>query len=60
MRPLAYNRIEAAAALGINTRTLDALVADGRIHCTRVGRRRLFAIVELERFLTADNASKTN
>ena len=57
---LALNKAEAAATLGINTRTLDTLVADGRIHCTRVGRRRLFAIAELERFLTAENTSKTN
>lgn len=47
---LAYNKTEASAALGVSVDFFDAHVAH-EIKCVRRGRRRLYAAVELERWL---------
>jgi excisionase family DNA binding protein len=51
MEPKAVNLKEAAKAIGVHPHTLKALIADGRIHVVRVGRRYLVPVSELERFL---------
>ena len=49
---LALNYAEAAEALGIARNTLVRLVEEDVVHPVRVGRRYLFPVSELERFLT--------
>jgi excisionase family DNA binding protein len=53
---LAVNRFEAARMLSISLRTLDALLAQGELRGRRVGRRVVFPIEELQRFLRKDHA----
>ena len=48
---LALTRVEAADALDTSPATLDRWVKRGLIHPSRAGRRPLFSIAELERFL---------
>lgn len=52
---LAVNRFEASRLLSISLRTLDALLARGELRGRRVGRRVLFTIEELQRFLKRDH-----
>jgi excisionase family DNA binding protein len=52
---LAVNRFEAARLLSISLRTLDSLLARGELCARRVGRRVVFPVVELERFLRRDH-----
>jgi excisionase family DNA binding protein len=54
---MAYNVDDTCSALGISRPTFYELVAAGRLHTTKVGRRRLTAVSEIERFLTADARS---
>jgi len=55
---LLLTRVEAAAALSISVRTLDALLARGELPTRRLGRRRLIARAELERFIKRDHATR--
>jgi hypothetical protein len=48
---LALTRVEAADAINVSPATLDRFVKRGLIHPSRAGRRPLFSIAELERFL---------
>ena len=50
---LAYRTRDAAAALGVSERTLQALVASGEIPHVRIGRAVLFPVRELADWLTA-------
>jgi excisionase family DNA binding protein len=56
------SRDEAARSLGISTKTLDKLVATGKIHARRIGGdvrgRVLFSRQELLRFADATGTSK--
>lgn len=52
---LAVNRFEAARLLSISLRTLDSLLACGELRGRRVGRRVLFPMEELQRFLRRDH-----
>jgi len=52
---LAVNRFEAARLLSISLRTLDSLLARGELRGLRVGRRVLFPVEELQRFLKRDH-----
>ena len=52
---LAVNRLEAARLLSISLRTLDSLLARGELQARRVGRRVVFPIEELQRFLRKDH-----
>lgn len=54
---LAVNRAEACRLLSISLRTLDALIARKEIPCRRVGRRVIFAVSQLEKFLQKDHPS---
>ncbi len=48
---LALGREEAARQLSVSIRTFDRWVASGLIHPAGVGRRKIFAVTELKRFL---------
>ena len=52
---LAVNRFEAARLLSISLRTLDTLLARGELRGRRVGRRIVFPLEELQRFLRKDH-----
>jgi excisionase family DNA binding protein len=53
---LAVNRFEAARLLSISLRTLDSLLARGELRGRRIGRRIIFPIEDLERFLRKDHS----
>jgi excisionase family DNA binding protein len=55
---LAVNRFEAARLLSISLRTVDSLLARGELRGRRVGRRIVFPIEELQRFLRKDHPLK--
>jgi len=55
---LAVGRIEAARLLSISLRTLDSLLAGGQLRGRRIGRRVLFPVEELERFLMRDHPTQ--
>lgn len=55
MERLAVNRVEAAGMLGVSVRTLDTMIARGEIHGRRIGRRIVFTLEELRRFLGKDH-----
>jgi excisionase family DNA binding protein len=47
---------EAAERLGVCRATLFTLIAEGRLRTFKVGRRRLIAVTELERFAERQTA----
>lgn len=49
-----YTKREVQVALGIVERTLDHLIADGRIRAVRAGRRVLIPVESLEAFLAGE------
>lgn len=49
---LALNRVEAAAFLGLSPATIDRLAKRRMLRASRATRRPLYAISELERFLS--------
>jgi excisionase family DNA binding protein len=51
---LAFNRREAADALRISLRTLDYLLAEGKLRGRRIGRRIVIPITEVEKLLFQD------
>lgn len=51
---LAFSRRKAADALGISLRTLDYLLAQGKLRGRHIGRRIVIPRVEIERFLRRD------
>lgn len=48
----ALSREQAARYLSLSTRHLDNLVAQGELQKVKVGRKTLFRIVDLDKFLT--------
>ena len=59
MDRLAVNRIEAAQMLGVSVRTLDTMLARKEIRGRRIGRRIVFTLEELRRFLAKDHPVPT-
>jgi len=51
---LAFNRREAADALRVSLRTLDYLLAQGKLHGRRIGRRVIIPKAEVEKLLRQD------
>jgi excisionase family DNA binding protein len=45
---------EAGQAVGLCGKTVSKLIAEGRLRAVRVGTRRLIAVTEIERWLTAE------
>lgn len=58
MERLAVNRVEAADMLGISVRTLDTMLARKEIRARRIGRRVVFPLAELRRFLGKDHPTR--
>jgi len=54
MEALAFNRREAADALRVSLRTLDYLLAQGKLRGRRIGRRIVIPRAELEKLLRQD------
>lgn len=46
--PLLVSRYEAAALLGLSLKSLDLMIADGRLTPTRIGRRTMISRRRLE------------
>jgi len=55
MDKILLSRTEAAAALGVSTRSLDYLIRTGGLVSRRIGRKRLVAWTELKRFASKDH-----
>jgi hypothetical protein len=54
---LALNRTEAAKELSVSIRTFDRWVANGLIRPSGVGRKKIFGVTELQRFLKETSES---
>jgi len=52
--PIAFSRREAADALRVSLRTLDYLLAQGKLHGRRIGRRIVIPRSEVEKLLRRD------
>ncbi len=55
VEPLAIGRVEAARLLGVSVRTLDTMIARRELRGRRIGRRIVFPLEELHRFLSKDH-----
>jgi excisionase family DNA binding protein len=51
------SRRDAAMALGVSLRTIDYLISRGELRARPIGRRKMVARVELERFATRGGAA---
>jgi excisionase family DNA binding protein len=51
---IAFSRREAADALRVSLRTLDYLLAQGKLHGRRIGRRVVIPRAEVEKLLRKD------
>jgi excisionase family DNA binding protein len=54
IEPIAFSRREAADALRVSLRTLDYLLAQGKLHGRRIGRRIVIPRSEVEKLLRRD------
>ena len=54
LEPFLLSRKAAAASMSISTRSLDHLIADGRIATRKIGGRVLILVSELRRFVSKD------
>lgn len=55
---LLYNRAESAAILSLSPRSVDYLIADGRLEAKRVGGRVLVSFQALQAFANSDQTSE--
>ena len=55
MEPILFSRKQAASLLSISLRGLDYLIARGKLHVRRVGKRVLISRQEIERFARRDH-----
>lgn len=55
---LVYTKREVQNALGIVERTLDHMIADGRLRAVRAGRRVLIPVDSLQAFLDGQGPAK--
>jgi excisionase family DNA binding protein len=53
MPKITVSRAEAANALSVDIQTIDNLIADGRLRASKLGRRVVIRIVDIEKMLTA-------
>ena len=51
--PLAYSRGEAAIALGVDIQTIDSLIASKALRASKIGRRVLIKLRDIEAMLDA-------
>lgn len=52
---MALSLEEAGKAIGLCSKTVSKLIADGRLRCVMVGTRRLIPVTELQRWLDAES-----
>jgi excisionase family DNA binding protein len=57
---LLFGKREAAALLSIGVRTLDRLIASGRIRHKRVGKKILISRIEIEKFAKGGDVETKN
>jgi len=55
MERLAVGRVEAAQMLGVSVRTLDSMLSRKELRGRRIGRRIVFAVEDLKKFLNEDH-----
>jgi excisionase family DNA binding protein len=53
MPKITVSRAEAADALSVDIQTIDNMIADGRLRASKLGRRVVIRIVDIEKMLTA-------
>jgi excisionase family DNA binding protein len=53
MPKITISRAEAANALSVDIQTIDNMIADGRLRASKLGRRVVIRIVDIEKMLTA-------
>jgi excisionase family DNA binding protein len=51
--PITLSRLEAADALGVDVQTIDRLITSKKLRASRIGRRVLVRVVDIEEMLTA-------
>ncbi len=54
---LTYSRAEAAAALGVDKQTIDALISTDKLRASKPGRNVLIRVADIEAMLDANPAS---
>jgi excisionase family DNA binding protein len=57
IEPLLLDEAEAARLLGVAPRTLWSLADAGELPCVRIGRRKLYAVETLRRFIAEREAA---
>ena len=55
---LLYSREDAAAALSISIRSVDYLIAEGKVTTRRIGRKILIPAGDIKRFARADHPER--
>ena len=60
IEPIAVSKATAAKMLSVCERTIDNLVKAGRLRCAQIGRRVVFSIQELHRFLDESQTQAFN
>jgi excisionase family DNA binding protein len=53
MPKITVSRAEAADALSVDIQTIDNMIADGRLRASKLGRRVVIRIIDIEKMLTA-------
>ena len=53
MSKITVSRAEAADALSVDIHTIDNMIADGRLRASKLGRRVVIRILDIEKMLTA-------
>jgi excisionase family DNA binding protein len=53
MPKITVSRAEAADTLSVDIQTIDNMIADGRLRASKLGRRVVIRIVDIEKMLTA-------
>jgi excisionase family DNA binding protein len=55
---LTLSRLEAAAAIGVDVQTIDRLITGKKLRASRIGRRVVVRVVDIERMLDANPAAR--
>jgi len=53
MPKITVSRAEAADTLSVDIQTIDNMIADGRLRASKLGRRVVIRIVDIEKMLSA-------
>jgi excisionase family DNA binding protein len=58
VQSLTLSRLEAAAAIGVDVQTIDRCIAAKKLRASRLGRRVVVRVADLERMLDANPAAR--